>query len=287
MKKVRKVVIPVAGYGTRFLPATKASPKEMLPIVDKPVVQYIVEEAAASGIEQIIFVTSANKRAIEDHFDKNNELEALLENKEKTEQLEAVQSIGKGLSFAYVRQGEQKGLGHAIACAKEIVGDEPFIVCGGDDVITGPNPGMKQLIEKYEEHNSPVIGAFTVPQEEVSRYGVIDPENELSEGFFKLKGIIEKPEPEDAPSNHIAAARWLLTPDIFDILDNTAPGKGDEIQLTDAIETLIANREVYSKVIEGKYYDCGNKLEYLKAVVDFALEREDLGEDFRAFLQKM
>jgi UTP--glucose-1-phosphate uridylyltransferase len=284
---VRKVVIPVAGYGTRFLPATKASPKEMLPIIDKPVIQYIVEEAQASGIEQVIFVTSSNKKAIEDHFDKNTELERVLEEKNKTEELEEIQNIGKGLTFAYVRQAEQKGLGHAIACAKELVGDEPFIVCGGDDVIVGKTPGMKQLIEKYKEHNSPVIGAFTVPQEDVFRYGVIDPKEEISEGFFKLKGIIEKPEPAEAPSNHIAAARWLLTPDIFDILEDTEPGKGNEIQLTDAIEVLINNRDVYSKVIEGKYYDCGNKAEYLKAVVDFALERKELKDDFRAYIQNV
>lgn len=287
MEKVRKVVIPVAGYGTRFLPATKASPKEMLPIVDKPVVQYIVEEARESGIEQIIFITSSNKRAIEDHFDKNLELEDLLKRKDKKEQLEAVEDIGKGITFAYVRQGEQKGLGHAIHCAKDIVGNEPFIVCGGDDIITGKTPSIKQLIDVYNKYHDPVQAVFEVPNEDVYRYGVVDPKADLGDGLFELKGIVEKPEPEHAPSNYIAAARWLLTPDIFEILETIPPGKGNEIQLTDAIEELMKSRPAYALAVEGEYFDCGNKLEYLKAVVHFALQREDLKKDFTDFLKKV
>lgn len=287
MHNVRKVVIPVAGYGTRFLPATKASPKEMLPLVDKPVVQYIVEEAKKSGIEQVIFVTSSNKRAIEDHFDKNSELESVLKEKGKNDQLQAVQEIGKGVTFAYVRQGEQKGLGHAINCARDIVGDEPFIVCGGDDVLTGKIPAMKQLIDVYDKYKDPVLAVFEVERENVASYGVIDPKAELGNGLFELNGIVEKPEPEEAPSTHISAARWLLTPDIFDILSDTKPGKGGEIQLPDAIKTLMKTRPVYAQEIEGNYFDCGNKLEYLKAVVHFALEREDLKKEFRAYIDKV
>lgn len=287
-QRVRKVVIPVAGYGTRFLPATKASPKEMLPLVDKPVVQYIVEEAREAGIEQIIFVTSSNKRAIEDHFDKNNELETLLSKKGKQAELEMVQEVSRDMSFAYVRQGEQKGLGHAILCAKDIVGDEPFIVCGGDDVITGgTQPGMKQLIDVYEKYSDPVLAVFEVPLKEVFRYGVIDPSTDIGDGRFELKGIVEKPEPKDAPSNLISAARWLLTPDIFDELSKTKPGKGGEIQLPDAILSLMENRAVYAQKIDGMYFDCGNKLEYLKAMVHFGLQRDDLKKEFSAFLKEV
>jgi len=284
-KPVRKVVIPVAGFGTRFLPATKASPKEMLPIVDKPVVQYIVEEAKKSGIEQIIFVTSSNKRAIEDHFDRSLELENLLEKKGKTKELAEIQSISTGISYAYVRQGEQKGLGHAVLSARELVGDEPFIVCGGDDIITGKSPSIKQLIDVYNKYQDPVLAVFEVNKNEVDKYGVIDPQAEISKGLFELKGIVEKPSPEKAPSNYISAARWLLTPDIFDTLMQTKPGIGGEIQLPDGILTLMKSRPIYAKAVEGTYFDCGNKIEYLKAVVHFSLLRNDLKDAFKAFLK--
>ncbi|MBU1166911.1 UTP--glucose-1-phosphate uridylyltransferase GalU [Patescibacteria group bacterium] len=286
-QKVRKVVIPVAGFGTRFLPATKASPKEMLPLVDKPVVQHIVEEARSSGIEEIIFVTSANKRAIEDHFDRSLELESLLKAKGKDKELAEVRAIDKGLKFVFIRQGEPKGLGHAVWCAKEVVGDEPFIVCGGDDVIVGKIPAMKQMIDVYDKYQDPVLAVFEVKKEEVDRYGIIDPQAEIDTGLFEVKTLIEKPEPSEAPSNYASAARWLLTPDVFEALEKTKPGKGGEIQLPDGISKIMADRPLYAKSIDGIYFDCGNKLEYLKAVIHFALEHKDLKNDFIAHLKNI
>lgn len=285
-KSVRKIVIPVAGFGTRFLPATKASPKEMLPLVDKPVVQCIVEEAKASGIEEVIFVTSANKRAIEDHFDRNLDLEAILKRKGKTEQLKEVVEISQGINFVYIRQGEPLGLGHAVLCAKSVVGNEPFIVCGGDDVIVGKIPAMKQMIEVYEKYTDPVLAVFKVEREKTALYGVVDPKAEIEEGLTEIKGIVEKPEPKKAPSTLISAARWLLTPDIFDELLKMKPGKGGEIQLPDGIDRILKKRPVYGKTIEGTYFDCGNKLEYLKGVVHFAMEHDDIRSEFQEYLKE-
>ena len=281
---MRKAVIPVAGFGTRFLPATKAMSKEMIPVIDKPVIQYIVEEVVASGIKQIIFITSYNKRAIEDHFDKSTELERLLEAKGKTAELKMVQDISKLANFVYVRQKEPLGLGHAVLCAKPIVGDEPFVVCLGDDIIDSKIPATKQLIKVYEKYKSPVIGVFEVPKDEVDRYGIADPVKEYQNGAILLKGLIEKPEPPKAPSNLAVGGRYVLTPDIFKILEETKPGKGNEIQLTDAIQSLIKKRRFFACKIEGNYHDCGNKLEFIKTTIKFALHDKEIGKDIKEYL---
>lgn len=283
--EVTKAVIPVAGFGTRFLPATKASPKEMLPLVDKPIVQVIVEELKASGIKEIIFVTSANKRAIEDHFDRSLELEDLLRKKGKKKELAAVKEIGAGVKFVYVRQGEPKGLGHAVLCAKEVVGNNPFMVCSGDDVIVGKVPAAKQMIEVYEKYHDPVLAVFKVKKEEVKRYGIIDPQAKIKADLFEIKNIVEKPEVAKAPSTLAATARWLLTPDVFDALEKTKTGAGGEIQLPDSLKNLLKVRPLYAKAIAGTYFDCGHKLEYLKAVVHFALKHPELKKDFAEFLK--
>lgn len=282
---IRKAVIPVAGLGTRFLPATKAQPKEMLPLVDKPVIQYIVEEAVAAGIKQIIFVTGRHKRAIEDHFDRNLELERNLEEKGKKELLKIVREIPDIADFIYIRQKEPLGLGHAILTAEPAVGNEPFAVLLGDDVMASKPPAIGQLIDVFERFRCSVIGVQRVPEEEVEKYGVVSGK-EVDEGVLKLDELVEKPPKERAPSNLAIAGRYVLTPGIFEALRETPPGKGGEIQLTDALQILNRREAIYGRILEVKRYDTGNKLGFLEATVDFALMREDLREPFLKFLKK-
>jgi len=284
--KIKKAVIPVAGLGTRFLPATKASPKEMLPLVDKPIIQYVVEEAIASGIEDITIVTGRGKRAIEDHFDISVELESALTEKNKNDLLEQIQKISNMASFNYTRQKSPLGLGHAILCASQIIGNEPFAVFLGDDIIDSQKPCMKQMIEKFEEVNSCVVALQEVAQSETKSYGIIAPETSNGR-MHKIKDMIEKPDSKDAPSRLAIIGRYILTPDIFDILKETLPGKNGEIQLTDALKTLLNSQEMYGYEFEGTRYDTGDKLGFLKATVDFALKREDLSVDFKEHLKKV
>jgi UTP--glucose-1-phosphate uridylyltransferase len=280
MQKVRKAIIPAAGLGTRFLPATKAQPKEMLPIVDKPTIQYIIEEAVASGIEDIIIVTGRGKRAIEDHFDKSYELEETLAKKGKYEQLEEVQGISKLANIHYIRQKEPLGLGHAISCASRFIGDEPFAVLLGDDIVHSPEePCLKQLVEVYERYNSSVIGVQEVPQQDVSKYGVISiNQNGIEDGVYHINDLVEKPKREEAPSNYAIMGRYVLRPEIFEILENQKPGAGGEIQLTDAIKTLNQMQMVVGYEFDGVRHDVGDKFGFVRATVEFALEREDLRE---------
>lgn len=268
---VKKAIIPAAGLGTRFLPATKAQPKEMLPIVDKPTIQYIIEEAVASGIEEILIITGRNKRAIEDHFDKSIELELQLENTHKTELLEMVRGISNMVDIHYIRQKEPKGLGHAISCAKTFVGNEPFAVMLGDDVVDSEVPCLKQLINCYNEYKTSILGVQQVPKENVCKYGIVDGIH-IEDRVYKVKGLVEKPSIEEAPSDIAILGRYIITPDIFDILENTPPGKGGEIQLTDALGILIKNQAMYSYCFEGRRYDVGDKLGFLQATVEFALK---------------
>ncbi len=282
---IRKAVIPVAGLGTRFLPATKAQPKEMLPLVDKPVIQYIVEEAVSAGIEQIIFVTGRHKRAIEDHFDRNLELEINLEEKGKEELLRIVREISDLADFIYIRQKEPLGLGHAILTAEPAVGNEPFAVLLGDDVMVSEKPAIGQLIDVFERFRCSVIGVQEVPKEEVSKYGVVGG-REVDEGVYKLDELVEKPSLEEAPSNLAIAGRYVLTPGVFEALRNTPPGRGGEIQLTDALRILNGREAIYGRILKVKRYDTGDKLGFLQATVDFALRREDLRNSFLEFLKK-
>lgn len=270
MQKVRKAIIPAAGLGTRFLPATKAQPKEMLPIVDKPTIQYIIEEAVASGIEDIIIVTGRGKRAIEDHFDKSYELEETLAKKGKYDQLSEVLGISKLANIHYIRQKEPLGLGHAISCASRFIGNEPFAVLLGDDIVHSPdNPCLKQLIDVYERYNSSVIGVKEVPEQDVSKYGVISyNQNSFDGGVYQLNDLVEKPKVEDAPSNYAIMGRYLLRPEIFDILKNQAPGAGGEIQLTDALKKLNEMQMVVGYEFEGERHDVGDKFGFIKATID-------------------
>ncbi|MDY6268174.1 MAG: UTP--glucose-1-phosphate uridylyltransferase GalU [Selenomonadaceae bacterium] len=286
MKKIRKAVIPAAGYGTRFLPATKATPKEMLPIVDKPTIQYIVEEALASGIEDILIVSGHGKRAIEDHFDSAPELEAELRRKGKTDLLKLVQETA-AIKVHYIRQQYMRGLGDAILCAKAFMGEEPFAVLLGDDVVYHPEkPALRQLIDIYEQTGSSVLGCQQVPDEKVSSYGIVAGEPDAkNDRLLRVHDMVEKPELKDAPSHFAVLGRYIIKPEIFDILENTKPGKGGEIQLTDALKVLAKLDAVYAYDFEGQRYDLGDKLGFLKATVEFALRREDLGEPFRAYLK--
>lgn len=288
MQKIRKAVIPAAGYGTRFLPATKATPKEMLPIVDKPTIQYIVEEALASGIEEILIISGHAKRAIEDHFDSAPALEMELEKKGKTELLKLVRDIG-AIKIHYIRQQQMRGLGDAILCARAFVQDEPFAVLLGDDVVYNGEgrPALKQLIDVYNETGSSVLGCQTVPEEKVSSYGIIKGEPTDDARTMRVLDMVEKPAVEDAPSRMAVLGRYIITPAIFDILAHTLPGKGGEIQLTDALQVLADRQPVYAYDFEGTRYDLGDKLGFLKATVEFALRREDLGEAFRAYLTEL
>lgn len=284
--KIKKAVIPAAGWGTRLLPATKAQPKEMLPIVDKPSIQYIVEEAVAAGIEDILIITSKDKQSIEDHFDKSQALEAALKKQGKTELLNMVEDISELITIHSVRQKEQKGLGHAIYCAKTFVGDDPFAVLLGDDIIHSKKPVIQQMMEIYEEKETAVLGCKTVAKKDVSKYGIVD-YNRKDGDVYRVEDMIEKPSLAEAPSNLAILGRYIITPDIFNILENTPPGKGGEIQLTDALKTLLEKRVVYGYDFEGRRYDVGNKMGFLKTTVELALAREDLGPEFKQYLKEI
>jgi len=287
--RVRKAVFPAAGWGTRFLPATKAQPKEMLPLVDKPVIQYAVEEAVAAGIEQVIIVTSSQKRAIEDHFDVSFELEHLLEDRGDIAMLRQIRHISDLAQVAYVRQKEQLGLGHAVLMAKELVGHEPFAVILSDDVVVGDVPCIGQLMRAYEQVHSSVVAVMEVPNEETRRYGVIaTDETHLNDPrLHRVKGLVEKPDPDHAPSNLAIIGRYILTPKIFDKLEQTPKGAGGEIQLTDAINALMDEQEVYGYAFKGTRYDSGTTMGWLKASVELALQRPDLGGEFREYLRHL
>jgi len=283
---ITKAVFPVAGLGTRFLPATKASPKEMLPLVDKPLIQYVVEEAIASGIEEIIIITGRGKRAIEDHFDISFELEDILRQKGKRKLLAEVQKISNMLDICYVRQKEPSGLGHALLCAKNLVKGEPFAVLLGDDVIDAKVPVLRQMLEVYNTYNAPVIAIQEVDRSQVSNYGIIKA-HLIEEGIYRVTDMVEKPPVDEAPSNLAIIGRYILTPDIIELLKKTRPGSGKEIQLTDALRDLAKTRPVYAYKFRGKRYDAGDKLGFLKATVEFALKNEEFGEDFRSYLKTL
>jgi UTP--glucose-1-phosphate uridylyltransferase len=286
-KKITKAVFPVAGMGTRFLPATKASPKEMLPIVDKPLIQYAVEEAVAAGITDMIFVTGRSKRSIEDHFDKAYELESELERKGKTEMLEFVRNLlPKDINCIYLRQPEPLGLGHAVLCAQPVVGDEPFAVLLADDLLDGEPPVMKQMVDIYNYYKTSVIGVQDVPRAETKSYGIVDAKP-LTESIEQVSRIVEKPSPEEAPSTLAVVGRYILTPRIFHHLTRIGKGSGGEIQLTDGIAALLAEEQVLAYRYQGKRYDCGSKIGYLEATIAFALRHPDVGTEFAELLQRM
>ena len=282
--KVRKAVIPAAGLGTRFLPATKAQPKEMLPIVDKPTIQYIVEEAVNSGIEDIIIITGRTKRAIEDHFDKSYELETELARAGKTDWIQSLESISSLANIHYVRQKQALGLGHAILCAKSFVGNEPFAVLLGDDIVRAQKPCLRQMIDVYEKYEASILGVQEVSREDISKYGIIDA-MPVETGVNRVRGMVEKPKPEEAPSNIAVLGRYIITPEIFTLLENTRPGAGGEIQLTDALCALAQKEPVYAYTFEGKRYDVGSKIGFLQATVEYALSRSDIGAQFAAYLK--
>lgn len=284
-KKIRKAIIPAAGLGTRFLPATKAQPKEMLPIVDKPTIQYIIEEAVASGIEEILIITGRSKKCIEDHFDKSVELELELEKSGKEEMLKMVREISDMVDIHFIRQKEPKGLGHAISCAKTFVGNEPFAVLLGDDIVYNEGkPCLKQLIDCYDEYKTSVLGVQTVEAKDVNKYGIVNGIH-IEDRVYKVKGLVEKPPVEEAPSNVAILGRYIITPQIFKILEETKPGKGGEIQLTDALKTLVENEAMYAYNFNGRRYDVGDKLGFLQATVEMALKREELRDDFIKYLE--
>ena len=284
-KKIRKAIIPAAGLGTRFLPATKAQPKEMLPIVDKPTIQYIIEEAIESGIEEILIITGRNKKCIEDHFDKSIELEMELEKNKKNELLELVKDISDMVDIHYIRQKEPKGLGHAIRCAKTFVGDEPFAVLLGDDIVYNEEkPCLKQLIECYEEYNTSILGVQKVDHKDVSKYGIVKG-IKIENRVCKVKGLVEKPDVKDAPSDIAILGRYIVTPKIFEILDNTTPGKGGEIQLTDALLKLLEEEAMYAYNFEGRRYDVGDKLGFLEATIEYALRKPEIRDSFIEYLK--
>ncbi|MBM7618387.1 UTP--glucose-1-phosphate uridylyltransferase [Bacillus tianshenii] len=287
--KVKKAIIPAAGLGTRFLPATKAQPKEMLPIVDRPTIQYIIEEAIQSGIEEILIVTGRGKRAIEDHFDRSLELEETLIAKEKYEQLEEIKMISEMADIHYIRQKEPKGLGHAIWCARKFIGNEPFAVMLGDDIVVSKDePCLKQLINEFEMNNSSVIGVQEVPDSDLSSYGVIDyDKNESGKDLFKVNALVEKPPLEEAPSNLAIMGRYVLTPEIINILETIEPGRGNEIQLTDALQELTNIQDVYGYHFKGRRYDIGNKFGFIQAQVEFALMRDDLRDPVSKLLKDL
>ncbi|AKM20440.1 UTP--glucose-1-phosphate uridylyltransferase [Geobacillus sp. 12AMOR1] len=285
MAKVKKAIIPAAGLGTRFLPATKAMPKEMLPIVDKPTIQYIIEEAVASGIEDIIIVTGKGKRAIEDHFDHAFELEDNLYKKGKLDLLEKVRKPAQ-VDIHYIRQKEPKGLGHAVWCARKFIGNEPFAVLLGDDIVQADIPCLKQLMDVFEQYNASVIGVQHVSEDETERYGIINPLRQHGR-LYEVKGLVEKPKKEEAPSNVAIMGRYILTPEIFEHLDKQEEGAGGEIQLTDAIQKLNETQNVYAYVFEGTRYDVGEKLGFIKTTIEMALKREDLGSELRSYLREL
>lgn len=286
MKKIKKAIIPAAGLGTRFLPATKAMPKEMLPILDKPTIQYIVEEAARAGIEDIIIVTGRHKRAIEDHFDSQKELEMVLKEKGKSELLEKVQYSTELANIFYVRQKEQKGLGHAISSARQFIGNEPFAVLLGDDIVESEVPAMKQLIDVYEETGHSVIGVQEVPEADTHRYGIIDPLTKNGRQY-EVKKFVEKPAQGTAPSNLAIMGRYVLTPEIFDYLKTQKEGAGNEIQLTDAIERMNNDNQVYAYDFEGERYDVGEKLGFVKTTIEYALKDDSMREELTRFIKAL
>ncbi len=290
-KKVRKAVLPAAGLGTRFLPATKAQPKEMLPVVDKPIIQYVVEECVASGIENIIIVTGRGKNAIEDHFDTAPELERFLESRGKTEQAELVRRISNMVHFSYTRQKEPLGLGHAVLTARELVGEEPFAVLLGDVIIPGPRPATRQLIEVYESTGNGAIAVEQVPREKTHLYGIVDakpaPQPPWGERLLLIRNLVEKPKPAEAPSNLGITGRYVLPAAVFDCLERTPPGGSGEIQLTDALRLLAQETTLWAYIYEGTSYDAGDKLGFLKATVEIALQNPDLGDAFRAYLRSL
>jgi UTP--glucose-1-phosphate uridylyltransferase len=286
--KLRKAVFPAAGLGTRFLPATKAQPKEMLPLVDKPIIQYVIEEAVAAGLTSIIIVTGRGKNAIEDHFDVSYELERLLEERGKTDLLEQVRAISRMINVSYVRQGQALGLGHAVLMARELVGDEPFAVMLGDDIIDSAVPCMKQMVDVFEKQQAPVIALQRVPAHEISAYGVIDGTPEGDDGrLYRVRDLVEKPEADAAPSDLAIIGRYILTPDIFDAIERTPGDARGEIQLTNGLRALKEQRPVFGYCFDGVRHDAGNKLGFLKATVEFALKRDDLGEAFRSYLKSL
>ena len=284
--KVRKAIIPAAGLGTRFLPATKAQPKEMLPVVDKPTLQYIIEEAVQSGIEEILIITGRNKTSIENHFDKSVELELELERKGKDDLLAEVRSISDMANIHYIRQKEPRGLGHAIYCAKSFIGRESFAVLLGDDIVYAQKPCLKQMIEVYDRYRSSVLGVQEVDKGEVSKYGIVDG-NELEERVYRVNGLVEKPDIKKAPSRIAILGRYIISPAIFEILANTKPGKGGEIQLTDALQELAQQEAIHAYIFEGRRYDVGDRQGFLEATVEYALRREDLREGFLEYLTEI
>ena len=284
--KIKKAIIPAAGLGTRFLPATKAQPKEMLPIVDKPAIQYIVEEAINSGIEDILVITGRNKRAIEDHFDHSIELETILKQKKDFELLEEIQTISNMADIYYVRQKEAKGLGHAIYCARKFVGREPFAVLLGDDLVVGKKPCLRQMLEVYSQFGGNIIALQKVARDQIGNYGVVDG-NIISKNIHQITDLIEKPTPELAPTNYAIMGRYIIQPEIFNILEGLPPGRGGEIQLTDALKELLIDQALYGYEFEGKRYDVGDKLGFLIATVEFALAREDIKIGFTDYLKKL
>ena len=285
MEKIRKAVIPAAGFGTRFLPATKAQPKEMLPIVDKPVIQFVVEEAVASGIEDIIIITGRGKRAVEDHFDSAPELEKHLEEKGEKKLLQELEKLTQSADIHYIRQSEQRGLGHAISCAEKHVGGESFAVLLGDEIIDSRVPCAKQLMQVHAKYGKSVIGVLRVARERIKNYGCVAGK-EIEEGVFLVNQLVEKPSPEKAPSNIAIDGRYLLTPEVFDCLKQVQPGYGGEIQLTDGLALLKEEQDVYAKIVEGTRYDVGSKLDYARAFAFFALRRQDFGKEFKDYLKK-
>jgi UTP--glucose-1-phosphate uridylyltransferase len=289
--KVRKAVFPAAGLGTRFLPATKAMPKEMLPLVDKPLIQYGVEEAMHSGVQNIIIVTGRGKTAIEDHFDVSFELEHLLESRNKKDLLAMVRSVSDLINVAYVRQKEALGLGHAVLRARELVGEEPFAVILSDDVIDAEVPALRQLLDVYEFYGAPVVALMEVPRDNISAYGVVDAEPILDSAgggrLYRIRNLVEKPKAEDAPSNLAIIGRYVLTPEVFDSIEAIEPGSGGELQLTDALKHVLRSRPIYGYRFEGTRYDAGDKQGFLRATVEFALKRHDLGNPFRAYLKTL
>jgi UTP--glucose-1-phosphate uridylyltransferase len=281
---VRKAVIPAAGLGTRFLPATKAQPKEMLPLVDKPAIQYVVEEAVRAGLNDILIITGRGKRTIEDHFDRSIELEHFLEAKGKFEELKQVREITDMATIHYIRQRDPNGLGHAVSVAEEHVGDEPFAVLLGDDIIVESNPLLSAMLRVHERYGRSVLGAMQVPRDDISLYGCIEPEYVEEDRLARVLSIVEKPAPEDAPSNLAAIGRYVLTPEIFGVLRHVEPGVGGEVQLTDAINVLAQDQAVYAYVFEGGRFDTGNKLDYVKATLELAIDREDIGHDLQRWI---
>ncbi|HSA78148.1 MAG TPA: UTP--glucose-1-phosphate uridylyltransferase GalU [Nitrospirota bacterium] len=283
---IKKAVLPAAGLGTRFLPATKASPKEMLPLVDKPLIQYVIEEAVASGIEEVVLVTGRNKRAIEDHFDVAFELEEDLRSKGKHKLLSEVQRIANLVTFCYIRQKKALGLGHAVLTSKRVVGDEPFAVLLGDDIIDSDVPALKQMMAVHERYPSTILAIQKVPKSQTQQYGIIDAKK-IEDGIYLVKDLVEKPSPDEAPSNLAIIGRYILTPEIFGALECTRPGKGGEIQLTDGLKLLMEKQPIYAYEFKGIRHDAGDKLGFLKATVEFGLKNAEFGKEFRNYLQQL